>query len=314
MQNNVIEANGLYKSFPGGVHALRGLDLAVPAGTVYGLVGRNGAGKTTALRLVMGLLRPTSGGARVLGADMRTASRAHRAQVTYVSQGQTLPGALTIGELAFSISHFYPSWDDALASELARRFELPTDRPVGTLSGGQQREAAMALAFSARPRALVLDEPAAGLDPVARRRFLEALIDLLAQNESAAVLLSTHILADLERLATRIGFLDGGRLVRESELDDLKSRFRRLQVVFENGAPPAGWRLPGVIRQRAEGAVVTGLVEIENPAAIENLRRTPGLRVTEVPINLEDLTIELLGSQPDGGAGNAPLSLEVSRS
>jgi len=178
---------------------------------------------------------------------------------------------------------------------LARRFELPADRPVASLSGGQQRKAAMVLAFGARPEVLLLDEPGAGLDPVARRQSIDAIIETLGDESGCTVLLSTHILADLERIATRIGFLAAGRLVRESDLDDLKERYRRVQVIFGEGGPPAGFRLPGAVRQRTEGAVVSGVVELGDPAELESLRRIPGARVSEFSLGLEDLTIELLG-------------------
>jgi len=301
MQTFAIETIELSKSFPGGVDAVRGLDVAIAPGTVYGLVGRNGAGKTTALRLMMGLLRPSAGQSRVLGAELAKAPQAHRARVAYVPQGQSLHKAMTLGELGLYVSHFYPDWDGDFASRLAKRFELPEDRPIGALSGGQQRKAAMILAFAARPEVLLLDEPAAGLDPVARRQFIDAVIELLSDwEEGCTVLLSTHILADLERLATRIGFLEKGRLAREADLDDLKERFRRVQVIFEGGAPPADFRLPGAIRQRAEGPVVAGVVEMANPQTLEALRAIPGTRVNEFPISLEDLTIELLGPLENG--------------
>ncbi|MHC4200887.1 MAG: ABC transporter ATP-binding protein, partial [Planctomycetota bacterium] len=194
MSDPVIEAKDLTKVFPGNVVAVSRLDLTVEPGTVYGLIGRNGVGKTTALRMLMGLLRPTKGRARVLGADLMHSPRDLRQRVAYVPQEQRLHGWMTLAELCHYCSHFYDRWDGDYARELARRSGLAWDRQVGVMSGGEQRKVYILLALAARPEVLILDEPAAGLDPIARRELIDELVDVLSRNGGTTVLFSTHII------------------------------------------------------------------------------------------------------------------------
>jgi len=297
MSELVIEARDLSKTFPGGVVAVNGLDLGVPTGSVYGLIGRNGAGKTTALRMLMGLLRPNRGTARVLGTDLWTAPRELRARVAYVSQLQQLHAWMTAEELCHYVSHFYERWDPSYARGLARRFEVPWEQQVGLLSGGQQRKVSILLAFAAQPDVLLLDEPAAGLDPIARRELLDELIDVLSRVEACTVLFSTHILSDLERIAEYVGIMDRGHMVTSARLDDLQSRTKRVQVIFAEPTPPgfAVPVIPGTLRSELEGPVLTAVVRLESDSQLDEVRRVPGVRVNVFPVGLEDLFIELFG-------------------
>ena len=297
MNDFAIEAADLTKTFPGGVVAVNGLDLAVPRGSVYGLIGRNGAGKTTTLRLLMGLLRPDRGAARVLDRDLWTAPREARARVAYVSQAQQLHAWMTLVELARYVSPFYPRWDDEEAGRLADRFGIPDDYPVGYLSGGEQRKVAILLALATRPDVLLLDEPAAGLDPVARRQLVDELIEAVSRGDGMTVLFSTHILTDLERVAEHVGIMDRGHLVTSSRLEDIRSSTKRVQVIFEGSAAPADFAIPGALRSRAEGPVVTAIVRLADDAQLEPVRRIPGARVNVFPLGLEDIFIELFGPE-----------------
>ena len=290
-----IESNGLSKTFPGGVVGVHGLDLHVPRGVVYGLIGRNGAGKTTAIRLVMGLLRADAGAARLLGEDMWTADHRHRARAAYVAQGQRLEGWRTPGELCRYASHFYAAWDDGYARGLAERFQLAWDRPVGAMSGGEQRKVAVLLAFAARPQVLLLDEPAAGLDPIARRELIDEIIHVISTVEGCTVLFSTHIISDLERIAEYVGIIDRGRMVTESKLDDLQSGTQRVQVVFESPQPPDGFTIPGAVHSHTAGPVVTAVVRMTGPGQLDEIRQIPGARVNVFPLSLEDIFVDLFG-------------------
>lgn len=295
MSDPAIEARDLSKTFPGGVVAVNGLDLAVPPGVVYGLIGRNGAGKTTALRMLMGLLRPNRGAARVLGTDLWTAPIETRARVAYVPQLQQLHAWMTPEELCHYASHFYGRWDMAYAHGLARRFDVPWDYQVGVMSGGERRKVSILLAFAARPDVLLLDEPAAGLDPIARRELIDELIEVLSRVEGCTVLFSTHIISDLERVAEHVGIMDRGRMVAAARLDELQSRTKRVQVIFEGAAPPPGFAVPGAIRSKAEGPVVTAVVRLASDAQLDEVRRLPGVRVNVFPLGLEEIFIELFG-------------------
>ena len=295
MTEYAIETSDLSKTFAGGVVAVNGLALHVPRGVVYGLIGRNGAGKTTAIRLMMGLLRPNGGEARILAENMWTAAPGHRARVGYVAQEQRLPDWMTTAELCTWLGHFYEKWDATYARDLAGRFGLAWDRQVGVMSGGERRKAAVLLAFAARPDVLLLDEPAAGLDPIARRELIDEIINVITSVDGCTVLLSTHIISDMERIAEYVGVIDRGRIVTEAKLEDLRSRTKRVQIVFDGGGVPKELSIPGAIRTRIEGPVVSAVVQIVSENQFDELRKMPGVRVNIFPLSLEDIFIDLFG-------------------
>ena len=297
MARLAIEAQEVTKTFAGGVVAVHQLDLAVEAGAVYGLIGRNGVGKTTTLRLLMGLLRPTRGSTRVLGADLHTASRAVRSRVAYVSQTQHLPGELSLQQHARCFAHLYPCWDDAHARALARNWELSWTEPLGRLSAGKQRLAAILLAFASRPEILLLDEPAAGLDPLARRGLVNAVVDAVSRNGGCTVLFSTHILSDLERVAEHLGIMDRGRVLLSTRLEDLLNTTKRVQVIFEGESAPAGYSVPNALHQRVSGPVVTAVVRLAPNQSLESMRTVPGARVNVFHMGLEDILLHLLEAE-----------------
>jgi ABC-2 type transport system ATP-binding protein len=300
MSDLAVETRDLYKTFPGGVVAVDGLDLAVPRGTVYGLIGRNGAGKTTTLRLLAGVLYPEGGFAHVLGESLWQAPPEKKARLGYVSQLQRLHQWMTLEELCHYVSHFYEKWDAPHARWLADHFELNWDRPVGWMSGGQQQKAGLVLALAARPEVLILDEPAAGLDPIARRDLIGQLVDVIARGDGSSIILSTHIISDLERIAEHVGIMAEGKLVQSGRLDELQSRTKRVQVIFEGSAPPAGFAVPGAVRSQVDGPVITAIATLDADTDLDQVRRLPGVRVNVFPLGLEDLYIELFGSSEDG--------------
>lgn len=297
----VIYARGLGKSFRSGAVALNGFQIRVDAGAVYGLIGRNGAGKTTALRVLMGLLHADRGEARVLGASLWQADRAHRQRVAYLSQSQQLPDWMSLDDLNRYTGHFYDHWDAAYLGELVRRWDLPRATPIVRLSGGNQRLAALALALASRPEVLLLDEPAAGLDPIARRELNQCLIDALLHDAGCTILLSTHLLGDLERLATQVGIMDQGRVVAEGAVEDWQRTMRRVQVVFPGDAPPREFAIPGALRSTTLGPVVTALARVTDDAQLAGIRNLPGARVYVFPLTLEELFVDWFreASPPD---------------
>jgi ABC-2 type transport system ATP-binding protein len=286
-----IDALDLTKLFPGNVTAVDSLNLRVLPGSIYGLIGPNAAGKTTALRLLMGLLRPERGTARILGQELWNAPRSMRARVAYVSQTQQLHNGMTLEELCRYASHQYGLWDPDYATSLAKRWSLRLDRRLGSMSAGDQRKAALLVAFAARPEVLLLDEPAAGLDPIARRALLEEIIDLAARGDGSTVLFSTHLLEDLERVVDSIGIMDHGRLVVSAPLDELKSTVKRVQVVFEGHTVPPGFAIPGAVWSDHSGPVATALTRMVNEAQLDAVRHLPGARVQIFPLNLQDILL-----------------------
>lgn len=295
MANIAIEAQNLTKTFPGGTVAVSGLDLEIPRGVVYGLMGRNGAGKTTTLRLLMGLVRPDKGSAKILGSQLCTADWRTRAKVTYVSQSQQLPGWMTLSELLRYAGHFYESWDFSFARELSERWGISDGRPLGTLSGGEQRKAAILLALAPQPEVVLLDEPGAGLDPLSRRELIDELIKVLSSGRDCTVLYSSHIISDLERIAEWVGILDRGRLLLNSPLHHLQSCYRRVQVIFPGEAPPSHFVIPGADQCHISGPVVTGVTNMLDAEHLESLRRWPGVRVQVFPLGLEEIFIQTAG-------------------
>jgi ABC-2 type transport system ATP-binding protein len=290
-----IALRGVVKIYPGGIRALDGLDLTLAPGALMGLVGRNAAGKSTALRVAMGLLRADQGSALIHGHDYRSSSTWERARTAYVSQELRLPDAMSISDLASIASPVYPRWDADMVIDLCTRWELDRRRPLANFSGGQRRRAAILLALCARAEVLILDEPAAGLDPIARRELLDGLIEALSRQDGCSVLLSTHLISDLDRIADRISIIDSGRLLMDADRELLLQEFRQVQVVFP-GTVPAGFSLPGM-RLTIQGSVATA-VGTASQATIDAVQAMSGVRVDSFPMSLEDIVVEVVSQAP----------------
>jgi ABC-2 type transport system ATP-binding protein len=219
--------------------ALDGLDLDVPAGSIYGLVGPNGAGKTTAIKILMNLQRASAGTAHVLDCESARLGPAQFARIGYVSENQKLPDWMTVEYFMNYLRPFYPTWDDKLSAELIRQFELPRGRKLRHLSHGMRMKAAMASALAFRPELIVLDEPFTGLDPLVRDELIEGL---LPRAENTTVFISSHDLSEIESFASHIGFVDNGRLRFSEEMTSLSARFREIEVTLElplSASPPS---------------------------------------------------------------------------
>jgi ABC-2 type transport system ATP-binding protein len=220
-----LETSGLGKRYKRS-WALRDCSLRLPAGRVAGLVGPNGAGKTTLLHLAVGLLRPDAGSVRVLG-QAPDGNADLLARVGFVAQDTPLYGGFTANELIAMGRRLNPRWDASLARERLRRYDIALDRKVGKLSGGQRAQVALSLALAKRPEVLLLDEPVASLDPLARREFLQGLMGAVAE-DGTTVLLSSHLLADLERVCDFLVILHAGRVQVLGAVDELLAEHRVL--------------------------------------------------------------------------------------
>jgi ABC-2 type transport system ATP-binding protein len=212
---------------------IRDLTLRVPTGAIYGFLGPNGSGKTTTIRLLLGLLRPLSGQLRVLDADVPRDVVRMLARTGYVPEQPHLDATLTVAEAMRFHAAFYPTWDAAWAARLLAMFELDPTRPFGKLSKGQKGKLMMLLALAQRAELLVLDEPTDGLDPVVRRDMLAALLEYVAQRQ-ATVFVSSHLVHELERVCDWVAVMDQGRLVTELPMQQFKDGIKRLRV---SGAP-----------------------------------------------------------------------------
>ena len=218
------------------MEAVHDLSLAVPEGSVLALLGANGAGKTTTLKLLMNLLAPTSGSARVLGVDSRRLGEREFAQIGYVSENQQQPLWMTVRQLLDYCRPFYPTWDRALEATLLRQFALPEDRKLKDLSRGMAMKAALLSSLAYRPKLLVLDEPFSGLDALVRDEFIRGVLEVSALGEWT-VLVSSHDIEEVERLADNIAMIEGGRLKLNERTEALQARFRRVEVSLGDAEP-----------------------------------------------------------------------------
>jgi ABC-2 type transport system ATP-binding protein len=239
---NAIAIENLSKVFRD-VIALNGLNMAVPEGSIFGLVGPNGAGKTTAIKIVMNILRATSGRAQVLGWDSRDLAGSAFCSIGYVSENQKLPEWMRVTDFLAYVRNFYPTWDRELENGLVKKFDLPAKRKLKMLSRGMRMKVALASSLAYRPRLIVMDEPFSGLDPLVRDELIECILHGAGE---ATVLISSHDLAEIETFATHIGYLEAGQLRFSEELRNLASRFRQIEVALgasalQHGALPESW-------------------------------------------------------------------------
>src|SRR6516165_3680206 len=229
----VARLKNVTKRFRGQL-ALDDVSLEVPSGVVAALLGENGAGKTTSLRILLGLLQPDSGEAEVLNLDSRTQGDEIRCRVGYVPERPTLYEWMTVAEIGWFAAGFYRAGYLPRYRDLVKEFELPEDRKIKELSKGMRAKVALALGMAHEPEVLVLDEPTSGLDPLVRRESLESMVDVAAAGRT--VLLSSHQIAEVERVADIVAILRQGKLVAVERLDDLKLHTRELTLTLNNGA------------------------------------------------------------------------------
>jgi ABC-2 type transport system ATP-binding protein len=295
----VIEAQGLGKRY-GQRWALSDCTLAIPAGRVVGLVGPNGAGKTTLLNLIVGLLTPTSGSIRVLG-GRPAGSPAQLAKVGFVAQDTPTYAGLSIADHLKLGARLNPGWDAALARDRIERLGLDPASRAGKLSGGQRAQLALTLGIAKRPELLILDEPVAALDPLARREFLQGLMEAAAEHE-LSVVLSSHLVSDLERVCDYLIVLVDSRVRVAGEVEELLATHHRL-----TGARRDPTRLPAdqhVVSASHTDRQTTLIIRTDAPI------HDPAWTVSQ--IGLEDLVLAYMGKPADTGRNDRPI-LEVQR-
>jgi ABC-2 type transport system ATP-binding protein len=286
---DAIMTHRLTKSY-GGRTVVDNLNLHVPQGTVYGLLGRNGAGKSTTLKMLVGMVHPDYGRAELLGEEVATLSPATRGRVAYLAEGHPLYSWMTIGEAVAFTRSFYPAADPHLVEQILEHFALSPRAKISRLSKGERAQVSLALAIAPDPQLLILDDPTLGLDTNVRRDFLESMIQII-QRRGRTILFSSHILGDVERVADRIGIMLDGVLRVDCPVEYFKHVVRKVVVEFGR-QPPAFPPCPGLL---SDWQVATRrelvFVEFGPPqrAAIEAL--SP-LHVEVVELNLEDAFIE----------------------
>jgi ABC-2 type transport system ATP-binding protein len=295
---------GLYdvSKYYGNQAALQNVSLEIPSGVVCALLGENGAGKTTAIRVMLGLAEADAGSCRVLGLESSEHSEQIRRSVGYVSERPVLYDWMTIDEIGWFAAGFYPPGYYAKYLGLTSQFGLPKKQKIKNLSKGMRAKVALSLAMAHEPRLLVLDEPTSGLDTLVRREFLESMVDLAADGRT--VLLSSHQIGEVERIADLVAILHEGKLVLVERLEELKKQVQELTITLAEGAgaPPS---VGGEILRRS-GRMRQWQVLIRGPVngQVDRLRNDPAVRHVDIRTPaLEEIFVAYL--QPRGAEKGA---------
>lgn len=291
MTNTAIQTLSLSKSYRG-VKAVKELNLSVGRNCITAFLGRNGAGKSTTIKMLLGMIRPSAGEATVLGTNIadEQASCETRKRIAYVAENKPLYRYMTVEQMIRFTSSFYPDWRPEMTRELLNRYELPPDYKVSSLSKGMRTKLALLLAFARRPELLILDEPSEGLDPVGIEQLLQSLVVLSA--EGVAVFFSSHQIAEVERVADHVCILDKGRLMVDAALDDLRRCYRRIDLVFPSALAEHEFHVAGIEKIHSAGCQVTVLASRNAEAVIERAHDLNAISVEVAPVGLRDIFLE----------------------
>jgi ABC-2 type transport system ATP-binding protein len=292
--NPVIEIDRLTKYY-GKREIVRDLSLKVPPGSIYGFLGRNGQGKTTTIRILLGLEDPTRGETRVFGEDSRRLRAETRARIGYLPEGHHVYGWMTVKECGQFQASYFPSWNQEIFEAVITHFRLAHKMKAGHLSRGQRAGLCLALTLAPEPELLVLDDPALGLDPVARRSLLQSMLYVTRQ-PNRTILFSSHLLSDVERVADRIVVLDGGVLRADCTVEMFRRQLRHFVLKFDDTPPPTP-QLPGLLESFRTDRELA--LTVANPTAETQaqLARLNPASIEPVEMTLEDAFISYVGER-----------------
>lgn len=271
------------------------VSLEVPRGSVFALLGRNGSGKTTILRMLMGLLAPTRGSAQVLGGDCTQLTPQLRARIGYLTESHVVYGWMRVRECAEFQSQTFPRWNSKLFANVIDYFHLDPESKAGSLSRGEQAGLALALTLAPEPELLVLDDPALGLDPVARRALVEALL-AVATDKNRTILFSSHQLNDVERVADHIAILDRSVLRVQCSMDQFGERVGRWILTFA-GRPPTVPALRGLVQARVLDQELHVTIANHDERTETELREIGASHVLRAPLGLDQAVIDYLSDR-----------------
>ncbi len=291
MNDTVLQTKGLTKYYAS-TPAVDHLDLEIPRGCICGFVGRNGAGKTTAIKLMLGLLEPTAGSSSLLGCDSSALTPAIRQRIGYVAEGHRLFRWMTIGALERFQRTFFPKqWDDKLFGDMMEYFDLPRKKKIKHLSNGQRAQVSLALALAPNPELLIMDDPTLGLDAAIRRQFLEGMIELIMR-QGRTILFSSHILGDVERVSDRIVVIDKGVLRANCSLEQFQRAIRKVVLSF-SGDVPGQVDIEGLLHcKRGDKQLELTLVGANNEKVAAFAKSVRAETYNVVTMSLEDQFIE----------------------
>lgn len=305
MSEPAIELQAVSKSFRRN-EVLRGVTFRVERGKTFAFLGRNAAGKTTTIRLLLGLLKRDDGAIRVLGIDPEREPLELRRRIGYLAEDQTMYGWMRVEEILRFVAPFYPTWDQDLALRYVRDFELPPGAKIKHLSKGQNVRLGLVLALAHRPQLVILDDPALGLDPIMRKQFNRDLISHL-QGEGRTVFYSSHLLYEVEAVADEVAILDAGRIVRQAETETLRRDVKQLILTRPDLASVRGEL--AILDERHEGEHVAVTVERAEQARALLARREIEVRVVE--LNLDEIFEAYVAGCKDGGPASQTPQAEL---
>lgn len=287
----VIETHQLRKRY-GRSEAVRGLDLCVEPNRITGFLGANGAGKSTTIKMLLGMVKPGGGSGTVLGRkiDDPEGSVDLRRHIAYVSEDKRLYSYMTVQEMIRFTRSFYPDWRIDVEKELLRSYAFPTDRKVGALSKGMRTKLALLLALSRQPALLILDEPGDGLDPCGIEQLLERLV--AQSSEGTSVFFSSHQIADVERIADNICIIDKGRLILDASIDDLRQSYRQITLVFPELPGEREFEFAGVERIKTSGHQMAVFASANAEAVVERARHFRATSIDVAPVALRDIYLQ----------------------
>lgn len=293
----IIETIELNKKY-GDYEAVRGLNLSVQTGSVCAFLGQNGAGKSSTIKMLLGMTHPTSGSGSVFGhrIDKEPESLLIRQRAAFVAEDKRLYDYMTVREIIHFTRSFFPGWKYSLEAELLERFELPPERKIRQLSKGMRTKLALLLGFARGCELLILDEPTEGLDPVAIEQVLQIVVSLAA--EGTTVFFSSHQIAEVEQVADHILMIDRGKLVLDASLDRIKEQYRQIQAVFPGPVEERDLRLPGIERVHLDGKSASFVASHNVNSIVEHVRMLRAGSVDVLPISLKEIFLEKVKTRP----------------
>jgi ABC-2 type transport system ATP-binding protein len=287
----VIETMELRKTY-GKHEAVRGLNLSVQEGSVCAFLGQNGAGKSSTIKMLLGIIHPTSGTGRIFGHKIESEKESLliRQNVAFVAEDKRLYDYMTVSEIVHFTKSIFPKWNIDLERRLLEQFELPQERRVRQLSKGMRTKLALLLGFARGCELLILDEPTEGLDPVAIEDVLQIVVSLAAQGTT--VFFSSHQIAEVEQIADHVLMIDRGQLVLDAPMDQIKEGYRQIQAVFPESVEDCDFQILGIERVRTEGRTVTLIASQNVEYIVGHIRRLHASSVDVLPISLKEIFLE----------------------
>src|SRR2546427_3706265 len=294
-----IDTQQLTKRY-GTLDAVRSLDLKVARHGITGFLGRNGAGKSTTIKMLLGMTRPTSGSGTIVNRriDHPRESLEARRRVAYVAEDKQTYAYMTVEQMIRFTRSFYTDWQPDLERRLLDELGLPPRRKVKALSKGMRTKLALLLALSRRPELLILDEPSEGLDPVSIEDLLQSLVSAAA--EGTAVFFSSHQITEVERIADRVCLIDRGKLMIDLSLDQMRQEYRRITLGFATPPPAVDFQIDGIERVHTDGRQVTVLASRNADAVVERAYGLSAVSVDVAPVTLREVFLETVNVKGGG--------------